>query len=127
MVWIDYLLISLTSVLFTAVFILVNDEFAKFIITYEVVTNIFGSSYLILTIFNIFMISAFSNMEIMNLVEMMPIPNFYKLGRNVILLGIGGGIIYFSVEWAYYVEIPQFGFEPFLKILSHGYSLRPFH
>ena len=41
------LLISLTSVLFTAVFILVNDEFAKFIIAnmYEVVTNIFGSSY----------------------------------------------------------------------------------
>ena len=116
------LLISLTSVLFTAVFILVNDQFAKFIIAnmYEVITNIFGSAYLILTIFCfIFMISlALSKYGNYKLGGNDAYPEFSFISWVGMLFcsGIGGGIIYWSsVEWAYYVEIPQFGFEPFSK------------
>ena len=46
------LLISLSIVFFTALFILSDEEFAKLTIenTYALVTSVFGSSYLVLTL-----------------------------------------------------------------------------
>ena len=114
------LFVSVSSVLVTAIFILSDEEFAKtFIqITYEHITNIFGSSYLILTLFCFFFLIALSITKY----------GSYRLGGKdsktefsyfswigmLFCSGIGGGIIYWSsVEWAYYVEVPQFGLIPY--------------
>ncbi len=107
--------ISLLSVFFITTFILYDAEFAKSSIAllYKSIVEIFGSSYLILTLFCFFFliflcISRFGN---------------YKFGGNeavtefsylswvgmLFCSGIGGGIIYWSgVEWSYYVGNPPF-------------------
>ena len=56
------LFVSVSAVLVTAIFILSDEEFAKTFIqnTYEHITNIFGSSYLILTLFCFFFLIALS-------------------------------------------------------------------
>ena len=114
------LFVSVSSVLVTAIFILSDEEFAKTFIqnTYEHITNIFGSSYLILTLFCFFFLIALSITKY----------GSYRLGGKdsktefsyfswigmLFCSGIGGGIIYWSsVEWAYYVEVPQFGLIPY--------------
>jgi len=112
--------LSLISVLFIATFILYDAEFAKKSIDllYKSIVNIFGPSYLILTIFCFFFLIFLSISKLGN----------YKFGGNesspefsyiswigmLFCSGIGGGIIYWSgVEWTYYVGIPQFGIVPF--------------
>ena len=112
--------ISLLSVFFIATFILYDAEFAKNSIDllYKSIVEIFGSSYLILTLFCFFFliylcISRFGN---------------YKFGGNeavtefsylswvgmLFCSGIGGGIIYWSgVEWSYYVGNPPFDIVPY--------------
>jgi len=114
------LFISLFSVLFIATFILYDAEFAKRTIdlTYQSIVNVFGPSYLILTLFCFFFLiflclSRFGN---------------YKFGGNEAIAefsyiswigmlfcsGIGGGIIYWSgVEWSYYVGNPPFDIDPY--------------
>ena len=111
--------LSLISVLFIATFILYDAEFAKKSIDllYKSIVNIFGPSYLILTIFCFFFLIFLSISKLGN----------YKFGGNesspefsyiswigmLFCSGIGGGIIYWSgVEWTYYVGIPQFGIVP---------------
>jgi len=119
--------ISLFSVLFIATFILYDAEFAKRTIdlSYKSIVNIFGPTYLVLTLFCFFFLlflcfSKFGN---------------YKFGGNeasaefsyiswigmLFCSGIGGGIIYWSgVEWSYYVGNPPFGIDPYS---SESFSL----
>ena len=119
--------ISLFSVLFIATFILYDAEFAKRIIdlSYKSIVNVFGPTYLVLTLFCFFFLlflcfSKFGN---------------YKFGGNeasaefsyiswigmLFCSGIGGGIIYWSgVEWSYYVGNPPFGIDPYS---SESFSL----
>ncbi len=121
------LAISFLSVIFTAGFILIDENFAKYSIdlAYQLITRIFGSSYLILTIFCFFflLILGFSKYGkyMLGGKEAIPEFNFYSWIGMLFCSGIGGGIIYWSsVEWAYYVEIPQFGISPFSE---ESYSL----
>ena len=121
------LAISFLSVIFTAGFILIDENFAKYSIdlTYQLITRIFGSSYLILTIFCFFflLILGFSKYGkyVLGGKEAIPEFNFYSWIGMLFCSGIGGGIIYWSsIEWAYYVEIPQFGITPFSE---ESYSL----
>jgi len=119
--------ISLFSVLFIATFILYDAEFAKRTIdlSYKSIVNVFGPTYLVLTLFCFFFLlflcfSKFGN---------------YKFGGNeasaefsyiswigmLFCSGIGGGIIYWSgVEWSYYVGNPPFGIDPYS---SESFSL----
>ena len=119
--------ISLFSVLFIAIFILYDAEFAKRTIdlSYKSIVNAFGPTYLVLTLFCFFFLlflcfSKFGN---------------YKFGGNeasaefsyiswigmLFCSGIGGGIIYWSgVEWSYYVGNPPFGIDPYS---SESFSL----
>jgi len=119
--------ISLFSVLFVATFILYDAEFAKRTIdlSYKSIVNVFGPTYLVLTLFCFFFLlflcfSKFGN---------------YKFGGNeasaefsyiswigmLFCSGIGGGIIYWSgVEWSYYVGNPPFGIDPYS---SESFSL----
>ena len=121
------LLISFLSVLFTALFILVDENFAKKTIEslYHLITAIFGSSYLVLTIFCFLflLLLAFSKWGQYKLggQEALTEFNFFSWIGMLFCSGIGGGIIYWSsVEWAYYVEIPQFGILPYSE---ESYSL----
>ena len=116
------LIISILSVLITAIFILIDADFAKISIekTYAFITQIFGSSYLILTLFCFLflIIIGCSKYGSYKLGGHSAVPEFSYFSWIGMLFcsGIGGGIIYWSsVEWAYYVEIPQFGIEPLSK------------
>ena len=114
------LIISILSVLITAIFILIDADFAKISIekTYAFITQIFGSSYLVLTLFCFLFLIVISCSKYgsYKLGGHSAVPEFSYFSWIGMLFcsGIGGGIIYWSsVEWAYYVEIPQFGIEPF--------------
>ena len=127
------LIISILSVLTTAIFILIDPDLAKLSIesTYAFITQIFGSSYLVLTLFCFLFLIVIGCSKY----------GTYKLGGHtaepefsyfswismLFCSGIGGGIIYWSsVEWSYYVEIPQFGIDPLSKesyALATAYGL----
>ena len=114
------LIISLISVILTAAFILIDEEFAKFAFqnAYEVITSNFGSSYLILTLFCFFflILLGLSNYGKYRLGGESALPEFsyYSWIGMLFCSGIGAGLIYWSsVEWSYYVGIPQFDIVPF--------------
>ena len=114
------LIISLISVILTAAFILIDEEFAKFAFqnAYEVITSNFGSSYLILTLFCFFflILLGLSNYGKYRLGGESALPEFsyYSWIGMLFCSGIGAGLIYWSsVEWSYYVGIPQFDIAPF--------------
>ena len=127
------LITSILSVLITAIFILIDADFAKISIekTYAFITQIFGSSYLVLTLFCFLflIIIGCSKYGSYKLGGHSAVPEFSYFSWIGMLFcsGIGGGIIYWSsVEWAYYVEIPQFGIEPLSKesyALATAYGL----
>ncbi len=121
------LFFSVFSVFLVAGFILWDSNFAKHLIaqTYSVIVENFGSSYLILTIFCfIFLIlislSKYGNYVLGGSNSSTEFSYFSWIGM-LFCSGIGGGIIYWSgVEWAYYVEIPQFNIKPYS---DESYSL----
>ena len=127
------LIISVLSVFITAAFILIDSNFAKLSIqrTYAFITQIFGSSYLVLTLlcFLFLIIISCSKYGRYKLGghDAKPEFSYFSWIGMLFCSGIGGGIIYWSsVEWAYYVEIPQFGIEPFSKesyALATAYGL----
>ena len=114
------LFLSVFSVFLVAGFILWDSNFAKYVIeqTYSVIVENFGSSYLILTIFSfvfliLISISRYGNYTLGGRNSSPEFSYFSWIGM-LFCSGIGGGIIYWSgVEWAYYVEIPQFNIKPF--------------
>ena len=121
------LFISLFIVFSTALFILGDENFAKssIEIAYQNITRIFGSSYLVLTIgcFLFLIILGSSKYGSYKLGGSASKPEFSYFSWIGMLFcsGIGGGIIYWSgVEWAYYIEIPQFGIIPYSE---ESYSL----
>ena len=121
------LLISLSIVFLTALFILSDEEFAKLTIenTYALVTSIFGSSYLVLTlccfVFLIFLSCSKYGSYKLGGQSSLPEFSYFSWIGMLFCSGIGGGIIYWSgVEWAYYIEIPQFGISPYS---DEAYSL----
>jgi BCCT family betaine/carnitine transporter len=121
------LFISLFIVFSTALFILGDENFAKssIEIAYQNITRIFGSSYLVLTIgcFLFLIILGSSKYGSYKLGGSTSKPEFSYFSWIGMLFcsGIGGGIIYWSgVEWAYYIEIPQFGIIPYSE---ESYSL----
>ena len=127
------LIISILSVLITAAFILIDADFAKLSIqnAYALITQIFGSSYLVLTLFCfLFLIiigcSRYGSYKLGGHSAEPEFSYFSWIGM-LFCSGIGGGIIYWSsVEWSYYVEIPQFGIEPLSKesyALATAYGL----
>ena len=121
------LLISLSIVFLTALFILSDEEFAKLTIenTYALVTSVFGSSYLVLTlccfVFLIFLSCSKYGSYKLGGQSSLPEFSYFSWIGMLFCSGIGGGIIYWSgVEWAYYIEIPQFGISPYS---DEAYSL----
>ena len=114
------LFISVLSVLLTAGFILWDSNLAKYLIdhTYSLIVDIFGSSYLVLTIFSFIFLIFISISNYGNYIlggkNTYPEFSYFSWIGMLFCSGIGGGIIYWSgVEWAYYVEIPQFNIEPY--------------
>ena len=112
-------LISFCTVIGIAGFILLNTDFAKLIIgdIYSFVVDYFGSYYLILTIFSFLFLLILSvskyGQYVLGGKESSPEFSYMSWIGMLFCSGIGGGIIYWSgVEWAYYVEIPQFNIEP---------------
>ena len=112
-------LISFCAVIGIASFILLNTDFAKIIIgqIYSFVVDYFGSYYLILTIFSFLFLIILSiskyGQYVLGGKESSPEFSYMSWIGMLFCSGIGGGIIYWSgVEWAYYVEIPQFNIEP---------------
>ena len=121
------LFVSVFSVFLTAGFILWDADLAKELInqTYALIVDNFGSGYLILTIFCfIFLIlisiSQYGSYILGGEAANPEFPYISWIGM-LFCSGIGGGIIYWSgVEWAYYVEIPQFNIEAYS---DESYSL----
>tara|TARA_B100000579_G_scaffold392945_1_gene369228 strand:- start:1132 stop:2652 length:1521 start_codon:yes stop_codon:yes gene_type:complete len=114
------LFLSVFSVFLVAGFILWDSNFAKYIIeqTYSLIVENFGSSYLILTIISfifLILISISRNGSyILGGRNSSPEFSYFSWIGMLFCSGIGGGIIYWSgVEWAYYVETPQFNIEPY--------------
>ena len=112
-------LISFCTVIGIASFILLSTDFAKIIIgeTYSFIVDYFGSYYLILTIFSFLFLIILSvskyGQYVLGGKESTPEFSYMSWIGMLFCSGIGGGIIYWSgVEWAYYVEIPQFNIEP---------------
>jgi len=114
------LCLSLFSVFFIATFIFYDAEFAKRTIdlTYQSIVSVFGSSYLILTLFCFFFliflcISKFGNYKFGGDDALTEFSYLSWVGM-LFCSGIGGGIIYWSgVEWSYYVGNPPFGVVPY--------------
>ena len=114
------LCLSLFSVFFIATFIFYDAEFAKRTIdlTYQSIVSVFGSSYLILTLFCFFFliflcISKFGNYKFGGDEALTEFSYLSWVGM-LFCSGIGGGIIYWSgVEWSYYVGNPPFGVMPY--------------
>ena len=114
------LCLSLFSVFFIATFIFYDAEFAKRTIdlTYQSIVSVFGSSYLILTLFCFFFliflcISKFGNYKFGGDDALTEFSYLSWVGM-LFCSGIGGGIIYWSgVEWSYYVGNPPFGVMPY--------------
>ena len=114
------LCLSLFSVFFIATFIFYDAEFAKRTIdlTYQSIVSVFGSSYLILTLFCFFFliflcISKFGNYKFGGDEALTEFSYLSWVGM-LFCSGIGGGIIYWSgVEWSYYVGSPPFGVMPY--------------
>ena len=114
------LCLSLFSVFFIATFIFYDAEFAKRTIdlTYQSIVSVFGSSYLILTLFCFFFliflcISKFGNYKFGGDEALTEFSYLSWVGM-LFCSGIGGGIIYWSgVEWSYYVGNPPFGVVPY--------------
>ena len=109
------LAISIISIISIAAFILIDGEFAKLFIqnTYKKITSIFGSTYLILTLACFFFLITLglSKFGKYRLGGKYSIPEFsyYSWIGMLFCSGIGAGIIYWSsVEWTYYVGVPQF-------------------
>ncbi len=114
------LLFSVGSVFLVAGLILWDSNLAKMLIAeaYSSVVENFGSSYLILTIFSFFFLIIISLSKygkyILGGKNSYPEFTYFSWIGMLFCSGIGGGIIYWSgVEWAYYVEIPQFDIEPY--------------
>ena len=112
-------LISFSTVIGIASFILLNTDLAKTIIgqIYSLVVDYFGSYYLILTIFSFLFLIIISiskyGQYVLGGEKSSPEFSYMSWIGMLFCSGIGGGIIYWSgVEWAYYVEIPQFNIEP---------------
>ena len=121
------LFVSIFSVFLTASFILWDVDLAKQFIgqTYSLIVDNFGSAYLVLTIFSFIFLILISISKYGNYVlggkEAYPEFSYFSWIGMLFCSGIGGGIIYWSgVEWAYYVEIPQFNIEPYS---DESYSL----
>ena len=114
------LCLSLFSVFFIATFIFYDAEFAKRTIdlTYQSIVSVFGSSYLILTLFCFFFliflcISKFGNYKFGGDEALTEFSYLSWVGM-LFCSGIGGGIIYWSgVEWSYYVGNPPFDVMPY--------------
>ena len=114
------LCLSLFSVFFIATFIFYDAEFAKRTIdlTYQSIVSVFGSSYLILTLFCFFFliflcISKFGNYKFGGDEALTEFSYLSWVGM-LFCSGIGGGIIYWSgVEWSYYVGNPPFDVIPY--------------
>ena len=114
------LCLSLFSVFFIATFIFYDAEFAKRTIdlTYQSIVSVFGSSYLILTLFCFFFliflcISKFGNYKFGGDDALTEFSYLSWVGM-LFCSGIGGGIIYWSgVEWSYYVGNPPFDVMPY--------------
>ena len=114
------LCLSLFSVFFIATFIFYDAEFAKRTIdlTYQSIVSVFGSSYLILTLFCFFFliflcISKFGNYKFGGDEALTEFSYLSWVGM-LFCSGIGGGIIYWSgVEWSYYVGNPPIGVMPY--------------
>ena len=114
------LCLSLFSVFFIATFIFYDAEFAKRTIdlTYQSIVSVFGSSYLILTLFCFFFliflcISKFGNYKFGGDDALTEFSYLSWVGM-LFCSGIGGGIIYWAgVEWSYYVGNPPFGVMPY--------------
>ena len=109
------LAISIMSIISIAAFILIDSEFAKLFIqnAYKKITSIFGSTYLILTLACFFFLITLglSKFGKYRLGGKYSIPEFsyYSWIGMLFCSGIGAGIIYWSsVEWTYYVGVPQF-------------------
>ena len=121
------LFVSIFSVFLTASFILWDVDLAKQLIgqTYSLIVDNFGSAYLVLTIFSFIFLILISISKYGNYVlggkGTHPEFSYFSWIGMLFCSGIGGGIIYWSgVEWAYYVEIPQFNIEPYS---DESYSL----
>lgn len=121
------LFVSIFSVFLTASFILWDVDLAKQLIgqTYSLIVDNFGSAYLVLTIFSFIFLILISISKYGNYVlggkGTYPEFSYFSWIGMLFCSGIGGGIIYWSgVEWAYYVEIPQFNIEPYS---DESYSL----
>ena len=121
------LLFSVCSVILVAGLILWDSNLAKMLIeeSYSSVVENFGSSYLILTLFSFFFLIIISLSKYGNYIlggtNSYPEFTYFSWIGMLFCSGIGGGIIYWSgVEWAYYVEIPQFDIEPYSQ---ESYSL----
>ena len=121
------LFVSILSVFLTASFILWDVDLAKQLIgqTYSLIVDNFGSAYLVLTIFSFIFLILISISKYGNYVlggkGTYPEFSYFSWIGMLFCSGIGGGIIYWSgVEWAYYVEIPQFNIEPYS---DESYSL----
>ena len=121
------LFVSVFSVFLTAGFILWDADLAKELInqTYALIVDNFGSGYLILTIFCFIFLILISISQygsyILGGEATNPEFSYISWIGMLFCSGIGGGIIYWSgVEWAYYVEIPQFNIEAYS---DESYSL----
>jgi BCCT family betaine/carnitine transporter len=121
------LFVSIFSVFLTASFILWDVDLAKQLIgqTYSLIVDNFGSAYLVLTIFSFIFLILISISKYGNYVlggkGTHPEFSYFSWIGMLFCSGLGGGIIYWSgVEWAYYVEIPQFNIEPYS---DESYSL----
>ena len=121
------LFVSIFSVFLTAGFILWDADLAKELInqTYALIVNNFGAGYLILTIFCFIFLILISISQygsyILGGEATNPEFSYISWIGMLFCSGIGGGIIYWSgVEWAYYVEIPQFNIEAYS---DESYSL----
>ena len=121
------LFVSIFSVFLTVSFILWDVDLAKQFIgqTYSLIVDNFGSAYLVLTIFSFIFLILISFSKYGNYIlggkGTYPEFSYFSWIGMLFCSGIGGGIIYWSgVEWAYYVEIPQFNIEPYS---DESYSL----
>ena len=120
-------MISFSTVIGIASFILLNTDLAKTIIgqIYSLVVDYFGSYYLILTIFSFLFLIILSiskyGQYVLGGEKSSPEFSYMSWIGMLFCSGIGGGIIYWSsVEWTYYVESPQFDLIPYS---AEAYSL----